>query len=95
MSDLTSLRARLDAADELILKAIGARCEVIKEIAEHKRAHQVSMMQPSRITYVRNRYASHADTLEMAPGRLNRIATELIEAACELENRLMAPADER
>ncbi|WP_328603304.1 chorismate mutase [Amycolatopsis sp. NBC_00345] len=89
MTELNELRARLDEVDERMLAAITARFDVIREIAKHKAVAGIAMMQPTRVSYVRQRYADHAKSLGVAPERLAAIAGELIAAACQLEDELM------
>ncbi len=90
MTDLDGLRERLDAADDRILEAVAMRCAVIRDIAEYKRIHGVPMNHPDRIEYVRERYRRFAESIQIDARRLDLVAVALIEAACELETRLMA-----
>ena len=93
MTGLASLREQLDAADDRILQAIAERCSVIRAIAEYKRVNGVPMSHPVRIRYVRERYRQFAASIRMDADRLDRVAAELIEAACELETTLMAQGE--
>lgn len=93
MSDLTRLREDLDEADGDILAAVARRFEVIRAIAEYKKAHGVAMMQSDRVAFVERRYRDFATEAGITPDLLGRIAQELIEAACDLELQLMGDAD--
>ncbi len=90
MTDLADLRERLDAADNRILEAVAARYAVIRDIAEYKRVHGIPMSDPDRVEYVRERYRKFAQDIQIEAGRLELVAVQLIEAACDLETRLMA-----
>ncbi len=90
MTELADLRKRLDAADDRILEAVAARYAVIREIAEYKRIHGVPMSHPARVEYVRERYRKFAESIRIEASRLELVAVHLIEAACDLETRLMA-----
>ena len=56
MSDLEPFRKRLDEVDAKIIALLGQRFAVCREIAEHKRRHEIPMMQPGRVDIVRERY---------------------------------------
>jgi 4-amino-4-deoxychorismate mutase len=90
MSELASLREQLDAADDRIFDAVAQRYAVIRAIAEYKRVHGVPMNHPARIDHVRERYRKFAAMIRIDADRLDRVAIELIGAACELETMLMA-----
>lgn len=89
MTDLDHLRQRLDDIDQRILDAITDRYTVIRAIADHKRTHQVPMMQPGRVAYVQDRYAAAADRVGIPAQHLRDIAGILINAACDLEDDLI------
>ncbi|WP_327031005.1 chorismate mutase [Micromonospora sp. NBC_01740] len=90
MDELDRLRHELDVVDLRILEAIKSRFDVIRRIARHKQASGVPMMQSDRVSFVRSRYAAYGLAHGIPDDLLDRIAAELIETACRLEDELMA-----
>ena len=56
MSGLDPFRRRLDVLDDQIARLLGERFEICREVAVFKRANDIAMMQPDRVTEVRARY---------------------------------------
>lgn len=94
MSDLESFRTQLDVIDGKIIAALGARFEVCREIAEHKRRHQIPMMQPGRVEVVRERYAIGGAMTGMPAGFAESLFELLIAATCRMEDELIASPPE-
>jgi 4-amino-4-deoxychorismate mutase len=90
MNGLEPFRRRLDALDEEIVRLLGARFEVCREIALHKRAHAVPMMQPGRVAEVRTRYAARGAERELPPDFTSAFFELLIGATCKMEDELIA-----
>jgi chorismate mutase len=89
MSGLEPFRRRLDELDEQITRLLGARFEVCREVALHKRAHGIPMMQPERVAEVRARYLERGAALELPPDFTAELFELLIGATCKMEDELI------
>jgi chorismate mutase len=89
VSSLEPFRRRLDALDEEITRLFGARFEVCREIALHKRARGIAMMQPERVAEVRRRYLARGAELDLPPDFTAGLFELLIGATCKMEDELI------
>ncbi len=64
---LAPFRARLDFLDGEILRLLGDRFEVCRQVAHHKREHDIPMMQPERVIEVRERYLRRGAEANLPP----------------------------
>jgi chorismate mutase-like protein len=86
---LEPFRRRLDELDDQIARLLGERFETCREIALHKREHQIPMMQPERVAQVRARYLARGGEVGL-PGDFSEELFELLIAAtCKMEDELM------
>jgi chorismate mutase-like protein len=92
VNGLDPFRRRLDALDEEIARLFGERFEVCREIARHKRAHDIPMMQPARVAEVRARYLARGVEVELPPDFTAALFELLIGATCKMEDELIAAA---
>ncbi len=92
MSGLEPFRARLDALDEEITRLLGARFDIAREVAMHKSANAIPMMQPDRIVEVRERYLARGAELGLPPDFTVALFELVIDATCKLEDELIASA---
>lgn len=93
---LEPFRRRLDALDEQIARLLGARFQVCREVAYHKREHEIPMMQPERVEQVRARYLERGAQAELPPDFTADLFELLINATCRMEDELMGtPEQER
>jgi chorismate mutase-like protein len=96
MSDngLTPFRKRLDFLDGEIARLLGERFEVCREVAHHKREHDIPMMQPERVVEVRERYLARGAEANLPPDFVEALFELLIAATCKMEDELIdAPAE--
>ncbi|WP_162820557.1 chorismate mutase family protein [Microvirga calopogonii] len=87
--ELERLRARLDACDDALMEALRERFAVCAEIAEHKRSHGLSVIQPGRVAVVRARAAAFAAGGGIDADFLQRIYGLVIDEACRLEQAIV------
>jgi 4-amino-4-deoxychorismate mutase len=92
MSGLEPFRKRLDELDEEIARLLGERFDVCREIAEHKQANGIPMMQPQRVTQVRERYLARGAEVGLPADFAADLFELLIAATCKLEDELMLQA---
>ena len=91
---LEPFRRRLDELDEQIASLLGARFEVCREIALHKRAHEIPMMQPDRVVEVRSRYLARGAEVQLPQDFVESLFELLIAATCRMEDELIGAASE-
>jgi 4-amino-4-deoxychorismate mutase len=87
---LAPFRARLDFLDGEILRLLGDRFEVCRQVAYHKREHDIPMMQPQRVIEVRERYLQRGAEANLPPDFAAALFELLIAATCEMEDELIA-----
>ncbi|MFB7173625.1 chorismate mutase [Streptomyces sp. NPDC056254] len=86
---LRPFRERLEALDQQLAELVAARLAVCCEVAEAKRANGIPMMQPQRVTAVREAYAARGERLDLSPDFMRSLATLLIDEACRLEDEII------
>jgi 4-amino-4-deoxychorismate mutase len=87
---LEPYRHRLDRLDDEIARLLGERFEVCRDIARHKLAHGIPMMQPDRVVAVRERYLARGAEAKLPPQFAAELFELLIAATCKEEDDLMA-----
>jgi 4-amino-4-deoxychorismate mutase len=87
---LESYRQRLDEIDDGIAGLLGERFEVCREIARHKLAEGIPMMQPARVDEVRGRYLARGAEAGLPAEFSGDLFELLIAATCKEEDELMA-----
>lgn len=86
-------RRHLDGLDDEIARLLGERFETCREIARYKRANGIPMMQPHRVTAVRERYLERGAEAKLPPQFTADLFELLIAATCKEEDELMAVLD--
>lgn len=94
MNGLEPFRRRLDELDEQIVRLLGERFETCREIALHKRAHDIPMMQPGRVEQVRARYLDRGAEVRLPADFTSALFELMIDATCRMEDELMAAMTE-
>lgn len=89
MNGLDPFRRRLDRLDDQIARLLGERFAVCREIALHKQAHGIPMMQPSRVTEVRARYLARGAEVDLPADFTAGLFELLIGATCRMEDELI------
>jgi chorismate mutase len=90
MNGLEPYRRRLDRLDDEIARLLGERFEVCREIARHKLAEGIPMMQPARVDEVRARYLARGAEADLPAEFSADLFELLIAATCREEDELMA-----
>lgn len=90
MSGLEPYRRRLDELDDRIAGLLGERFEVCRDIARHKLAEGIPMMQPQRVAEVRARYLERGAEAGLPAEFSADLFELLIAATCKEEDELMA-----
>jgi chorismate mutase len=89
VSGLEPYRARLDTLDDEIARLLGERFSVCREIALHKREHDIPMMQPERVEQVRARYLRRGAQAGLPEDFTQGLFELLIGATCRMEDELI------
>jgi chorismate mutase len=87
---LAPFRERLDEIDDRIAHLLGERLEICREVALYKSEHGIPMMQPQRVSAVRERYLRRGAEVNLPEDFVARLFELLIETTCRLEDELMA-----
>lgn len=91
MSGLELFRRRLDKLDDQIARLLGERFATCREIALYKRANEIPMMQPDRVTEVRTRYLARGAEADLPADFTEALFELLIDATCRMEDELIDP----
>jgi chorismate mutase len=86
---LEPLRRRLDVVDDEIARLFGERFEICREVAVHKSANGIPMMQPDRVEIVRARYLARGAEADLPADFSADLFDLLIAATCRAEDELM------
>jgi chorismate mutase len=89
MNGLDPFRRRLDRLDDQIARLLGERFAICREIALYKQAHQIPMMQPSRVVEVRARYLARGAEVDLPADFTADLFELLIGATCRMEDELI------
>jgi 4-amino-4-deoxychorismate mutase len=87
---LEPYRRRLDEIDDGIAGLLGERFEICRQIARHKLAAGIPMMQPGRVEEVRARYLERGAEAGLPAEFSGDLFELLIAATCKEEDELMA-----
>jgi len=86
---LEAFRERIDRVDERLLSALAERVAICREVAEHKRAHDVPMMQPDRVAAVERRWAELAAARGLDERFARSLARMVVGEGCRVEDAIM------
>jgi chorismate mutase-like protein len=89
---LDPFRRQLDELDDQVVRALGERFAVCREIALYKREREIPMMQPARVAEVRARYLARGAEAELPADFMRELFELLIGATCKMEDELMDAA---
>jgi chorismate mutase len=88
-SGLAPFRARLDVIDDGLVRLLGERFQICREVAVHKSRHEIPMMQPGRVEIVRARYLDGAAAVDLPREFTGEFFDLMIAATCRAEDELM------
>jgi len=89
---LAPFRERIDALDERLVAAIGERIAICREVAEHKRAHGIPMMQPGRVSAVEQRWVELGARAGLSEAFARALCQAIVGEGCRVEDEIIAPA---
>lgn len=88
-STLAAFRERIDRVDARLLSALAERIAICREVAEHKRAQGIPMMQPERVAAVEARWAELASERGLDAGFARATARAVIAEGCRVEDAII------
>ncbi len=86
-------RAQIDAFDEKLIEVLGRRYAVCRDVARHKKAQGIPMMQGGRVNQVKDRCAALAAANDVDPDFVRELYTLIINEACRIEDQIMGAPD--
>jgi chorismate mutase len=86
---LAPFRARLDVIDDELVRLLGERFQICREVAVHKSRHEIPMMQPGRVEIVRARYLDGAAAVDLPREFIGELFDLMIAATCKAEDELI------
>jgi len=92
MKGLEEFRARLNVIDEELVKQLGERIQICREVAHYKRENDVPMMQSTRVEMVKERSASLAVNHNLDPDFVRNLCAMIIRETCRIENEIIDAA---
>ena len=92
---LAAFRERIDRVDEQLLSALAERTAICREVAEHKRAQGIPMMQPDRVAAVEARWAELAAERGLDADFARSLARAVVAENCRVEGTMMSDGDAR
>lgn len=90
MKALNPFRERIDRIDSEIVRLLGERFAVVREVAEVKGAAGIAAVLPERVEMVKMRVAELGAAQGLEPTLMRALYTLIIDEACALEERLIA-----
>lgn len=93
MNGLDPFRRRLDGLDGEIVRLLGERFDICREVACYKRAHRIPMMQPDRVAEVRARYLARGAEFDLPHDFAADLFELLIGATCRMEDEIIADSE--
>jgi chorismate mutase len=90
MESLSPFRERIDRIDSEIVRLLGERFAVVREVAEVKGAAGIAPVLPERVETVKTRVAELGAAQGLEPNLMRALYTLIIDEACALEERLIA-----
>ncbi len=87
---LATLRERIDRVDEQLMSTLAERTAICREVAEHKRAQGIPMMQPDRVTEVEARWALLAAERGLDEDFARALARSVVAESCRVEGAMLS-----
>ncbi|HKG37970.1 MAG TPA: chorismate mutase [Conexibacter sp.] len=92
-STLAEFRERIDRVDEKLLSTLAERTAICREVAEHKGAQNIPMMQPDRVAAVEARWAGLAAERGLDEDFARSLARAVVAESCRIEGTMISAAE--
>lgn len=86
---LKQFRDQINQLDQVIVKALGERLAVCKDVGYFKKQHDIAMMQPARVEAVKARCAEMGLAHDLRPKFMHALYDLIIQEACALEDDII------
>jgi chorismate mutase len=86
---LAGFRTKLDGIDEELVRLLGRRYAICREIADFKKAHRIPMMQSGRVEAVKARAAEIARANGVDPSFIRELYDLVIRESCRIEDEII------
>ncbi len=86
---LKPLRDQIDMLDDEIIRLLGQRVQIVRQVAEMKYKNNLSVVRPQRMQLVLDRTEAIAKQHNIKPSVISDIYNTLIEYAHELEQNII------
>jgi 4-amino-4-deoxychorismate mutase len=93
MDSLAALRLQLNTLDGEIVRLLGERFRVCREVGNYKRQNGIPMMQSARVAEVKERCARLAADNDVDPQFVRHLFGLIIDEACRLEDDIIGEAN--
>ena len=89
MDELSKYRAELNNIDEQIITLLGQRFAICRDVAKHKKAQNIPVMQHGRVNEVKDRCADLAIDHKVNPDFVREMYGLIIDEACRIEDDII------
>ncbi|MDY7036214.1 MAG: chorismate mutase [Thermodesulfobacteriota bacterium] len=92
MDRMEEFRESINKIDKQIIELLGRRFGVCRNVAEYKKANNIPMMQPSRVTEVKEKCSTLAVANSVDPTFIRKLYEFIIKEACRIEDIIIDEA---
>ena len=89
MNSLERYRQEINVIDDGLIKLVGERLNICRDVARHKSANNVAMMQPGRVEEVKERCAERGLTYGLDSSFTKSLYDLIIAEACRIEDEII------
>lgn len=89
MPTLENYRSQIDALDAQLIRTLGARFEICRQIAEFKKEQFIPMMQSGRVEEVKRRCAELGQQYGVNPDLVVQMYGLIINESCRVEDAII------
>lgn len=86
MEKLDNFRKELNDIDAHLIKLLGRRFQIIKEVGDYKKVSSIPMMQPNRVDEVKNRCVKMGEEFDLDGDFIRNLYSLIIDEACRIED---------
>jgi chorismate mutase len=89
MDSLENFRKEIDEIDENLINLLATRCSICEKVAVYKKAHNIPMMQPERISMIIERSMKLGKNYNIPEEFIKEIFTVIINYSCIIEDNII------
>ena len=80
--DLNVMRAEIDSLDDALVRLLGRRMEVCREIGEYKKEHKMGVVQADRFNAILEKRSKQGEEEGMDGDFIKRVFNEIHDESC-------------